>query len=288
MRSSELPGYPSPWIEPPGLARKRVVSIVFLTCLAILCATTAVLMWRSGDHAAHVVAKYVGLFGLTMAVVVAMGAYTNLGPIRRPSTVVSGSVDGKSATIVQGSVAHFVLYQLVWVCFATLFLMAGIEIAAAAWRTHWPLALLFVGLGLCSASAPALALTGKLRRGRVVLTAEEIIHEGWSSQTRIPWDDISRVVAAFEQSPLIIIAGPPGARWSRRAMTPTISVGKEQRQIWMLDRPARTGSVILECTRLAVDGHRLYHFLTHYADNPAARAELGTSRALDLWCAAPD
>lgn len=62
-------------------------------------------------------------------------------------------------------------------------------------------------------------------------------------------------------------------------------MGKQPRQIWMLDRPARTGSIVLECTRLAVDGHRLYRFLTHYVDNPTARSELGTARSLDLWCA---
>ncbi|MGI5221708.1 hypothetical protein [Nocardia sp. CA-290969] len=65
-------------------------------------------------------------------------------------------------------------------------------------------------------------------------------------------------------------------------------MGKRPRQIWMLDRPARNGSLVLECTRLAVDGHRLYRFLTHYAENPSARSELGTAQSLDRWRAMRD
>ncbi|MEU1985294.1 hypothetical protein [Nocardia sp. NPDC019395] len=262
------------------------MSTIFLTCLVLLCAAVAVLMWRSGDQTAHVVAKYVPWFGLTMAVVVATGTYANFVPTRRPGPVVLGAADGKDATIIPGSVVYLVLYQLIWFCFAVLFLAAGVETAIAAWRTHWPLALLFACLGLCSASAPALALAGRLGRGRVVLTTEEIIHEGWGSRTRMPWADTPRVIAAFEQSPLILVAGSDGTRWSQRATTPQLPTGNRRRQIWMLDRPARTGSIVVECPRLAVDGHQLLRFLTYYADNPAARTELGTPRSLDRWQAA--
>lgn len=261
--------------------------MVVLSCLTVLCGVTAVLMWTSGNPAAGGVAEYLGLFGLTMAAVVAVGACPSFRPIRRPANIVN-SADGRSATVIPGSWIYFLLYQLIWVGFAILFIAAGIEIAATAWRSHWPLAVLSVCLGLCSASAPALASTGKLRAGRVVLTEEEIIHEGWSSRTRIPWDDISRVLTAFEQGPLIVISGSSGARWSRDARTPNLPVGKHSHPVWMLDRPARTGEVVLECDRLAVDGYRLYHFLGYLADHPEARRELGTAAALDRWAALSD
>jgi hypothetical protein len=48
-------------------------------------------------------------------------------------------------------------------------------------------------------------------------------------------------------------------------------------------RPAPAGSIVLECPRLAVDGYRLYRFLTYYADNPSARVELGTPAATERW-----
>ncbi|MGW0178649.1 hypothetical protein [Nocardia sp. NPDC003345] len=220
-----------------------------------------------------------------MAVVVAMGTYTSFGPIRPERGIRLDSVDGKSATIIPGSTTYFLLYQLIWTGFAVLFLSAGIEIAAAAWGTHWPLALIVGCLGLCSASAPVLALMGRLRTGRIVLTDDEVIHEGWSSRTRIAWDDISRLLTAFEQGPLIIISGSPGARWDWHASTPTLPVGKQSRQIWMLDRPARTGQIVLECNRMAVDGYRLYRFLGYYADRPEGRPELGTAASVDRWWA---
>lgn len=257
--------------------------MIALSCTAVLCVGIAGVMWRSGDHSAFVVSKYVALFGVTMVVVVVMGAYTDFGPIRRASTVELGSVDGKAATIVPGSAGYFVLYQLIWVCFAVMFLAAGAETAAAAWRTHWPLALLFTCLGLGSASAPVLALVGKLRRGQIALTSDEIIYDGWSSRTRLPWADVSRVITAFEQRPLLVITGSNGARWSHRATTPVVPLGSGQRQIWRLDRPAGNGSIVLECPRLAVDGNRLYRFLTYYVDNPEARVELGTSQSLNRW-----
>lgn len=263
--------------------RKRLVSMVFLAGLAVLSAAVAVQMWRSGDHTANVVAKYVAMFGSTMLMVVALGVYTDVGPLGQRGSVELRSFEGRDVTIVPGSTGYFVVYQLIWFGFATLFLTAAVETAHAAWRTHWPLALLFACLGLASGSAPVLALAGRLRRGRIVLTAEDIVHEGWSSRTRVAWDGVTRVYAAFDQHPLIVIAGSDGQRWSHEVSTPRIPLGRDRRAIWMLDRPARSGSLCVECPRLAIDCHRLYRYLTYYADNPGARRELGTPLSIDRW-----
>lgn len=229
MRCSDSTGYPNPWLISDELVRKRIISMIALSCPAVLCVGIAGVMWRSGDHSAFVVSKYVALFGFTTIVVVAMGACTDFGPIRRASTVELGSVDGKDANIIPGSAGYFIVYQLILVCFAVMFLSAGAETAAAAWRTHRPLALLFTCLGLGSASAPALALVGKLRRGRIVLTSDEIIHDGWSSRTCLPWTDVSRVLTAFEQRLLLVITGSDGARGSHHATTPVVPLGIDTR-----------------------------------------------------------
>jgi hypothetical protein len=283
MRSSDRLGYPSPWAVPAGFVRKRIAAMFGLTGLVVLCFGIAAAMWCSEDHSAHVVSKYVALFGLAMAATVAMGAWANEGWRRRRSSVQPTTTHGAAATVVPGSVGYFTLYQTIWSCFAVLFLGAGLEIAAAAWPTHWPLALLLAFLGLGSASAPVLAVAGRLRRGRVVLTDQEIVHEGWSSRTSLAWADVSRMITAFERQPLIVIIGSDGARWSTCAATPTVRLGGNRRQIWKLDRPAPAGSIVLECPRLAVDGYRLYRFLTYYADNPSARVELDTPAATERW-----
>ncbi|WP_280231494.1 hypothetical protein [Nocardia cyriacigeorgica] len=283
MPSTDRCDYRDPWLATKAFRRKRVMSTVFLAGLAVTCAGIAIQMWRTGDDTAHVVAKYVAVFGLTMLMVVLLGVCTDVELIRRPGSVELRTFEGRAATIVPGSTAYFVAYQLIWVGFAVLFLMAAAETALAAWRTHWPLALLFACLGLGSASAPMLALAGALRRGRVVLTADYIVHEGWSSRTRLPWDDVTRVSAAFEQSPMILIIGTDGQRWSHVVTTPRVPLGRGRRRVWMVDRPARRGSICVECPRISVERRRLYEFLTYYTDHPAARAELGTPLALDRW-----
>jgi hypothetical protein len=165
---------------------------------------------------------------------------------------------------------------------ACLFLVAGAEIAGAAWHTHWPLALLLSCAGLCSASAPALALTGGLGRVRVSLTSDEIACEGWSSRTSMPWTDVTQVMTASDPHPVIILAGSEGARWCYRAKTPVWRLGRAARQMWRLDRRLR-GYIVVECARLAADERRLHDYLTFYLEHPGARGELGTSRSRDRW-----
>ncbi|MBF6456930.1 hypothetical protein [Nocardia cyriacigeorgica] len=236
-----------------------------------------------GDHVAHVVSRYVALFGAILIVIVTLGAYGDVGLIRRLRAVELTSFERGHATVVPGSVGYFVLYQSIWAGFAATFLAAGAETAGAAWHTHWPLGLLFICLGSACASAPALASVGTLRRGRIVLTADDIVHEGWSSRTRLPWADVAGVMAAFEQQPLIVITGSNGEQWNHEVTTPHVPLGRARRPIWMLDRPARSGSICVECPRLAVDEHRVLRFLSFYADNPAFRSELGTQLSLDRW-----
>ncbi|WP_157181799.1 hypothetical protein [Nocardia testacea] len=283
MRSSDRIGSPSPWAVPAGFTQKHIAAMLGLTGLVVLCFGIAAAMWRSDDHAARVVSKYVALFGLAMAATVAMGVWANEARKRRSRIVQSAPPHGAAATVVPGSIGYFTLYQTIWSCFAVLFLGAAFEIGAAAWPTHWPLALLLACLGLGSASAPALAVAGRLRRGRVVLTDQEIVHYGWSSRTSLAWADAPRVITAFERQRLIVITGSDGARWSTCATTPIVRLGRNRHQLWKLDRPAAAGSIVLECPRLAVDGYRLYRFLTYYADNPTARVELGTPAATKRW-----
>ena len=154
----------------------------------------------------------------------------------------------------------------------------------------------YLGLDLCSpivASAGPLTGTrvtaerlGAAGAGAIVMPSlfeEEIVHDAWSSRTRMPWTDIARVTPAFDRRGLILISGRTGARWSHRARTPTVRLGGGARRIWRSDNPAIGGSIALEGDRFAVDEHRLYRFLAFYAGNPSARTELGSPQALDRW-----
>lgn len=278
MRSSDNGAHSRPWPEPRGQARKRIVSMVVVGGLAVVYVVISIAMWRSGDGAAQVVSKYVALFGVTMALVVALGFCT--GPrIEHSSAPRVGHERGLNVTIVPGSTIGFVLFQAIWVCLAALFLTAAVQTAAAAWDTHWPLVLILAAVGLFSASEPALALAGRLRPGRIALSPSEIVHYGWSSRTLMPWADVLLVRPTFQQVPLIEVAGADSTGWTYRETAPHVTLGSKAFRIWRLD-PA---PVPLECPRLSVDRDTLYRYLAFYAENPSARTELGTVSALEQW-----
>ncbi|MFC9894533.1 stage III sporulation AC/AD family protein [Nocardia sp. NPDC127579] len=281
MRSSEKNQRQSPWPGAAGQVRKRIVSAVGLCGLVVVCAVGALAMRRSGDAAAQAVSKYVALFGLALIFVLALGIIADLRIAHR-SAVRTDRGHDIPATVVPGSSVYFGLYQAFWLCFATIFITAAVEIAGAAWRTHWPLVVIFAGIGLFSGSAPALALTGRLRRGRIALTETEIIHYGWSSQSSLAWGDLLKVGTAFERAPLIIVTGVVGAE--PHYTTPSLKLNGKTKRLWQLDRLPLAGWIFIECPRFSVNGSMLYHYLTFYAENPAARAELGTASSVDRWC----
>ncbi|MBF6354038.1 hypothetical protein IU449_05640 [Nocardia higoensis] len=274
--------YPKEWREYSGVARKRAWSLVVLLILAILCIAAATAMWRSDDGALRALAKYMAVFGLAMVAIVAMGASPTL-TTRRPTGIVVTEIRGRAATVVPGSASSFVSYQMIWTCFGLMFLGGAVEIAGVAWRTHWPLTAVFAVLGVFCLSGPILAVFGRLRRGRIVLTAEQIVYEGWSSRVQIPWSDVLRVGPAYEQIPLISITGVTGARWSEDSTPPTLPFGIDPRPLWSLDKASHNGVIRLELRKFAVDPHRLYRFLVYYADHPDTRGELGGAGSQARW-----
>ncbi|MGW5436682.1 hypothetical protein [Nocardia asteroides] len=241
------------------------------------------MMWRSGDRAAGVVAKYVALFGLTWVLMIVMGLYAEPGS-RQRALVRSGLAAGQPATVVPGSAIYFGLFQAIWTLYAVLAYLAAAEIAAAAWLSHWPAAvLLLLAVGTVAASAPVLAVVGRLRPGNIALTPDGLVVRGWSSRTTLLWTEIAQVRCTFDRMPLLDIVGRTTANWHRHDLTPSITLRGTRRQIRMLDRPPHRSCVVLECPRLAVDRRKLYRYLTYYVETPSARSELGTHAALERW-----
>lgn len=272
-----------PWPVLPRRARRRTVANVFACGLAALLAAIAWMMWRSGDRAAGVVAKYVALFGSSWVLMVVMGLYAEPGS-RQRALVRSGLAAGQRATVVPGSAIYFGLFQAIWTLYAVLAYLAAAEIAAAAWLSHWPAAvLLLLAVGTVAASAPVLAVVGRLRPGSIALTPDGLVVRGWSSRTTLLGTEIAQVRCTFDRMPLLDIVGTTTANWHRHDLTPSITFRGTRRQIWMLDRPPHRSCVVLECPRLAVDRRKLYRYLTYYVETPSARAELGTHAALERW-----
>lgn len=285
MRSSDRTTIPDAWRSSSGHIVKVTLSAVLMMGLAAVSFTLAAVAWADSDSFSQAASKYLVLLGISMLVITVAGIAGLITRTRRTSTIRLGSVAGEGATVIPGTIPTFALYQLICVCFAVLFLGSGVEIALSAGSAYWLPALVLSCIGLLCASTPGLALAGRIRRARIVLTPQEIIYEGWTSRMTLPWSDVTDVFAASMQNmPLICVVGWEGATQSR-LRTPSLRIGKNSYRPWKLEVPAPDGAVVLECPRLAADAHRLYCFLTYYAHTPAARAELGTPAALDRWAA---
>lgn len=271
-----------PWIFPSSRIRRLIFSVSGLAGLVLLCAFISTTMWRSGEETAVAVAKYVMIFAAGMLCLLLVAIAPQMKTLHRRSPHLSSDKRG-NFTIVPGSLAYFWPLQAMWLCYAAIFIPAACEITAAAWATHWHLALVFFGIGLF-ATIPVLAsATGRLRPGRLILSPNEITYEGWSSRTRLRWNDVNRVRTSFEQVPIIDIAGMTGAQWSTSYYLPYPTIGGKPNPAWNLDRAPHTGWIILECPRFSVNRITLFEFLTFYAENPGSRVELGTEIALDRW-----
>ncbi|MEV6359919.1 hypothetical protein [Nocardia asteroides] len=272
-----------PWPALPRQTRRRTVANIFACGLAALLAAIAWLIWRSGDSAAGVVAKYVALFGFSWVLMIVMGLFAEPWFQRRAS-VRSGLADGQPATVVPGSAMYFGLFQTIWISYAILAYLAAAEIAAAGSISHWPVAvLLLLAAGTAAASAPALTAAGRLRPGGIALTPDGLVVRGWSSRTTLRWTEITHLRCTFDRMPLLDIVGTPTTHWHRHDLTPSITFRGTRRQIWMLDSPPHRSCVVLECPRFAVDRRKLHRYLTYYLENPSARPELGTHTALERW-----
>lgn len=276
------------WHLPPGQMRRRIVSIVALTCLTVLCAAGTVAMWRSGDSTAQALSKYLAVFGISWLFLLTLAIVPHLASLNlRPLRV--GPINGEDSTIVSGSRTYFWLPQLFSSCYAAILLVAAWEVvAASAWDTYWHFVLLCAVLGVLFAISPILAVFNRVRPSKLVLTPDIIAHYGWSSRTELHWNDLNRVVTSvdplpLDRRPLIDIAGMSGARWSHRYYLPFSIVRGKPNPLWTLDRPPHIGWITLECARFAVDRVALYRYLAFYAANPASRKELGTQSSVDRW-----
>ncbi len=270
------------WVFPAGQQRRQIVSAAGLSGPTALCAIISSMMWRSGDDTAVAVAKYVGVFAVGMGCLLVVAA-TQHFQVFHGGNLRSGADEGDAATTVPGSKTFFWAQQAMWFCYAILFLPAAYEIATTAWHEYWHLVIIFAGIGTFATIPLAAALAGRLRPGKLILTPRAIVHEGWSSRTRLLWEDVNRVRTSFERVPIIDIAGMSGARWSVSYYSPSPSIVGRPNPAWNLDRPPHTGWVVLECPRFSVDRVALYRYLDFYAENPELRDELGTDSALERW-----
>ncbi|MFD3594890.1 hypothetical protein ACFWU5_19370 [Nocardia sp. NPDC058640] len=286
MQYSENRAIVDPWfIQPRGFARRRILSIFAISLLTILTTGISVSMLRSGDPTAVSASKYVILFGISMALALALALRPQSGPFfKRPVRIAKEGE--QSLLIVPGSKLYFWLPQAMYLCFAMIFLLASYGFATSEEGVHWPLFIIFAALGSVLVIPLVLAATGELRPEKLVLSADSIVHHGWSSQTTLYWADVNRLHASFNLQPLqrlLNIVGLSSAQWIHRYNRPFYKVSDNPSRPWNKNKMSHPGWIVVECPRLAVDSITLYRFLDFYVANPELRAELGTMSSVERW-----
>ncbi|MFE1592695.1 hypothetical protein [Nocardia sp. NPDC058705] len=253
--------------------------------LTILTTGISISILRSGDPTAVGAAKYVVLFGISTALMLALALRPQQGPFFK-RTLRLTEEHGQPVLIVPGSRVYFWLPQAMYLSFAMMFLLASYGSATSNEGVHWPLFIIFTALGSVSTIPLVLAATGMLRPEKLALSADSIVQHGWSTQTALAWDDINRLHASFNLQPvqrLLNIAGLSSAQWIHRYNRPFSKSSDNPSRLWNWDKLSNSHWIVIECPRLAVDSITLYRYLDFYIANPALRVELGTESSLDRW-----
>jgi hypothetical protein len=152
-----------------------------------------------------------------------------------------------------------------------------IGLVAVTTRGTAGLPLLFAGLALATATAPALfaVARGRLRRGVLVLTPERIIHRSWAFDISGAWDQVVAVTPAGGDRPTVLVT------MMRMHQTGVSSEGATVRTRTAPTAAARLAPhIAIEATSVHLDPVLLLETLRFYAAHADARSELGTARAV--------
>lgn len=169
---------------------------------------------------------------------------------------------------IKYSFSIFAVLVGVMACITIFCLGLAVEIFIAG---YLPNVIIFGLLGAYSASFLGAVSLGRLRRGRLALTRDGIRQRGWSFESYFPWEAVHGARAMFFDYRAIVVLTYANFAWERRNTT----------WFWRIDRLPPGAMIELDCRSFNLDPIVLFHLVTFYANNPAARDELGTAAPLE-------
>ncbi len=286
MQYSENRAITDPWfIEPRGFARRRILSTLGASILTILIAAISISMLSSGDPIVVNASKYAILCGISAALMLALAFRSRSAPLFKRSVRIT-TVREQPVVVVPGSKVYFWLPQGMYLCFVTIFLLASYGFATGTEGAKWAPVIIFLVLSSVLIVPLMLAITGQLRPEKLVLSANSIVHHGWSAQTTLDWNEINRLHPSFNLQPLqrvLNIAGFSSAQYIHRYNRPFYKTSNNPIRLWKRAKLPHPNWIVIECPKLAVDSITLYRFLDFYIENPESRTELGTKSSIDRW-----
>ncbi|MFC0112850.1 hypothetical protein [Kibdelosporangium aridum] len=258
MPSSDRLPWPAEWPEHQG--RRYLPGVIVLGLLGL------------GALAAGVGFVAIGVpgglkYGLLLAALfgfVALFAYATR--VRQPAGYADVHSSG-TATEVRYSLVAFACLVGLMCCVTAVFVLAAVDY----WLGGTTAAgLVFGVIGLASATFVVGVLSGRVRRGRLTLSADGIEQCGWTFSSFLPWEAFAGVKAAYNGRPEILVIAYANAEWRKQQVV----------RFWKIDRLPPVPMIEVDCAQFAVPPEGLYALLKHYVEHPEARTELGTDAVL--------
>ncbi|MDV6012954.1 hypothetical protein [Haloechinothrix sp. LS1_15] len=129
-------------------------------------------------------------------------------------------------------------------------------------------------------SFPLLLVTGRYGRGYVLVTQHGVFQRGWTFWSYLPWSAVESISAIQTDGPDIVIFANDDAPWEREQLT---KLWRQDRlpELTLEDGYSLKPTMVIQGKFLEADPALVLAMLGYYANDPKARAELGSQRALD-------
>ncbi|RZS37042.1 hypothetical protein EV193_106278 [Herbihabitans rhizosphaerae] len=255
---------------------RRVCIVLFVLVLLLIFVAAGLHALLNGDGWRAV---YFALVCVVLTPVFGVGLIGVIASRRRARTKVFGEVGAASGMMVPYSSAYYIL-MLIWpasllVLSACLVLIGVFALDFNAGVAAEDLLLLIAGLLVAIYMAWSLkeVITGRFRRGSVLLTQSGIQHRSWAFRCSISWDGCASVRAVEDQRHGHVIEVVPTA--------PEAAVFERTTWLWRQPELKAAPTVRIHGVYLSADPAVLYYAMRFYAANPAARRELASEVGID-------
>ncbi|MCE7011837.1 hypothetical protein LWC34_54850 [Kibdelosporangium philippinense] len=272
MMRLEMPGMPSSnrttWVAEWGQPRraKWYAGLAWLALLALVAFASAGVA-ATGEMTGAV--KYLLLFGVLFVIIIVVGFDSRINLRKHGASAIRNQ--SGAGLVIPYSRIGFIGSALMMVMLVVIFAAASYDFARnVEGDVTSPIAAAIV-FGLIAAffaTYPLQIVTGKIARGKVILTPSGIEHRSWGYQSRLSWDDVVHVSAINGDGPQIWLRANSGAVETTRFA-----------RIWG-GRPRDNSGIAIEGKNLFVDPALVYRMVSFYVSNRTARTELGAEAAL--------
>lgn len=269
MPSSNHLTQPVEWVEYRA-EPKHIISIVFLIGLGLAAVAVGIGFVGIGKPGGL---KYAVLFGLIFLLTAAHAYLLRVRPQHRHDDISIIQNEGAPAIELRYSGRLFTILVALMTCITVIFVLAAAEFFLTSNEATQSTvgASVSCALALFFGSFLFAVVTGKINRGKIMLSRQGVYQRGRAFSSFLPWEAIAGAKAAYNGKPEILVIAYSNAPWEKRQIS----------KLWKLDNLPPAPMTEIDCVAFAINPNLVYHLVKFYVDDPAVRAELGTSASLE-------